>query len=363
MAKRSKKPPTPQAELARITKEIKAFEQRSIDSIVEIGKLLHEAAQPEICSHGEYQDWLKREFGWSYQTSLNYRNVYQLVEYPPDHPHKPNSWVFGSINDLDISLSALYLIAAMKDDDQQAARFAIIEAAKVGRVTYKIARDIIRKSEEEERERVSASLNITSAEPAAPLPSIPITSEARGTRSSLITPSPGSRLRFDPDGKLEMIEDPVFEDNPEAGPEPAEKTPAPKYCNFCGKSSQLVDTMIASSLRRVPSFICNECIDASNGIITERKAGISSLPERSRRDVAAGLMQEMISLSIDANDMSAIIPDLGVEWVKGFANALLITCEEYESKEEETAKIVAEATAESAAEVAAAASRDKKWMH
>ena len=107
--------------------------------MIKIGELLHEASE-KTCDHGDYLNWLK-QFGWSYQTSLNYRNVFEFDANPP--PQKPNGWVFGSVGDLNISMTALYLIAAMKREDQQSARLAVIAAAKSGRVTYRIAKAII----------------------------------------------------------------------------------------------------------------------------------------------------------------------------------------------------------------------------
>jgi hypothetical protein len=64
--------------LPQITKAIKVLEKKSIQNVVEIGKLLCEAS--EECEHGEYLAWIKLEFGWSHGTSLNYRNVYVLCQ-------------------------------------------------------------------------------------------------------------------------------------------------------------------------------------------------------------------------------------------------------------------------------------------
>jgi hypothetical protein len=120
--------------LLQIAKAIKVLEKKTIQNVVEIGKLLCEAS--EQCDHGEYMPWLKSEFGWSHDTSLNYRNVYVLSQ-------NPNFSDFAKLN---ISISALYLVARyLKDDDQvsQAAGVAIIEAAKGGRVSYHMAQAII----------------------------------------------------------------------------------------------------------------------------------------------------------------------------------------------------------------------------
>jgi Protein of unknown function (DUF3102) len=145
-------PPGDNKALAAISKKIHALEKNNLSNVLRIGGLLREASE-QICGHGEYQDWLKREFGWSYQTALNYRNVYDFAAAsssrwrqtfsPRSVPEKPNGWVFGDLDDLNITLSALYLVAAMKGEDEQDSRLAIIEAAKKGRVTYRTAREII----------------------------------------------------------------------------------------------------------------------------------------------------------------------------------------------------------------------------
>jgi hypothetical protein len=119
--------------LAQISRKIKALEKNSIKNAIEIGKLLHEAY--EQCDHGEYMKWLDAEFSWSHQTSLRYRSIYNLTQ----NQHGVD------FNSLNISLTALYLVARMKDDGEQVACKAIINTAKRRRVTYRIAHDIIAK--------------------------------------------------------------------------------------------------------------------------------------------------------------------------------------------------------------------------
>ncbi len=128
--------------LAKIAKDIRVYEKRTIANVIEIGRLLHEAF--ETCEHGEYEDWIVEEFGWSDQTALNYRNVYEFNKNPPIQ--KPNGLAFESVADLNISQSALYLIAGMKRDEQQTARLAVINYAKRDRVTLDDARQIIKRT-------------------------------------------------------------------------------------------------------------------------------------------------------------------------------------------------------------------------
>ena len=125
--------------LPEIAKAIKTLEKKTIQNAVEIGKLLHEAY--EQCEHGEFMDWLKSNFGWSYNTLLRHRNVYDLSQ----------NRQFGDFAKWDISISVLYLIAGniKKYGEERRACEAIIEAAKHGRVSYRVASDIIRKCREE----------------------------------------------------------------------------------------------------------------------------------------------------------------------------------------------------------------------
>ena len=96
-----------QQPLIEIANKIRKFERSTISNAVETGRLLHEAS--EICEHGEYQAWIDCEFGWSYR-SVNNRNAFEFAE-------MCNSFTFDGISDVDelnLSLSALYLVAAMK---------------------------------------------------------------------------------------------------------------------------------------------------------------------------------------------------------------------------------------------------------
>jgi Protein of unknown function (DUF3102) len=131
----TKKAATPQAPLPVATYlrdiacQIKALEKRTIANVIEIGRLLEEASK---CEHGEYMAWLKTNFSWSHDTSIRYRDVYAASQIPQ----------IADFATLDISISALYRAAVCLTDDDpdyQAAGRAIIEAAKHGRVSCKMA--------------------------------------------------------------------------------------------------------------------------------------------------------------------------------------------------------------------------------
>jgi hypothetical protein len=112
---------------------------------------LQEAAAPEVCKHGEYMKWVKKEFGWSHQTVLNYRYIYQLSQ-------NPNILEFDK---LDISITALlyvahYMLFQPTDDQGPVANgMAVIEAARKRRISFKEARKIIETLELNDEEEAS----------------------------------------------------------------------------------------------------------------------------------------------------------------------------------------------------------------
>jgi hypothetical protein len=83
--------------LAEHATEIRALSKRAIGSIIEIGRRLIEAKA--LAGHGNWLPWLEREFGWKEQTARNFMNV-------------AGRFKSTKIGDLDINLTALYLLAA-----------------------------------------------------------------------------------------------------------------------------------------------------------------------------------------------------------------------------------------------------------
>jgi hypothetical protein len=98
-----------------------------------------------LIPHGEYGAWLKASFGWSSKTAYRYRKVFNLSEICQND---------NSVNievDLNLSISALYLLAELNLAEPQAE--AIIAAAKKCRVTYSIAKQIIADVDAREAEK------------------------------------------------------------------------------------------------------------------------------------------------------------------------------------------------------------------
>ncbi|MEG4005572.1 DUF3102 domain-containing protein [Microcoleus sp. Pol11C1] len=111
------------------TGEIKERLQRSAQDIWEIGQKLADVRSH--LKHGQFDVWLKAEFGWSRRTAYNFINVYEAF------PERAN---FAQIN---IATSALYLLAA--PSTSQELRDEVLQRAKEGEpVTYKEIRQVIK---------------------------------------------------------------------------------------------------------------------------------------------------------------------------------------------------------------------------
>lgn len=220
--------------LPEIAREIKAIERKDIGNVIEKGRLLQEAANQ--CGRGEYMKWLKSEFGWSHNTALRLRSVYDLNRQ------------IGDLDKLNISISAVYLVADLLRDhggkyegaDQDRARdqavgMAIIEAAKIGRVSYRMALVIIEHHKE----------------PAKPEPAAPVAAVSEPEDESESDGDDESDDDDESDG-----DDETESSNTDAAPK-ADAKPT-LYCSFCSKSQHEVRSLVAS-LRDV--YICNECVE------------------------------------------------------------------------------------------------------
>ncbi|MEH2121105.1 DUF3102 domain-containing protein [Nostoc sp.] len=132
------------------TGEIKERLRRSAQDIWEIGQKLADVRSR--LKHGQFETWLKAEFGWSRRTAYNFINVYEAFA------ERAN---FAQI---DIATSALYLLAAPSTPEN--VREEILQRAKEGEtLTHKSIRRVIK----EEKSQSTAP----SPKPPQPLTSKP----------------------------------------------------------------------------------------------------------------------------------------------------------------------------------------------
>jgi DNA modification methylase len=122
------------------TVEIREQLRRTAQDIWEIGQRLAEVRLQ--LRHGQFDAWLKAEFGWSRRTAYNFINVYET---------------FGNranLAQIDIATSALYLLAAPSTPDK--VRDKYIEEAKTGkRITHKeLVQDIKHQQEKTDAKAV-----------------------------------------------------------------------------------------------------------------------------------------------------------------------------------------------------------------
>ncbi|WP_138505850.1 DUF3102 domain-containing protein [Nostoc sp. PA-18-2419] len=110
------------------TGEIKERLRRSAQDIWEIGHKLAEVRSQ--LKHGQFETWLKAEFGWSRRTAYNFINVYETLAER------------ANLAQIDIATSALYLLAA--PSTPQNVREELLQRAHQGEtITYKSTRQVI----------------------------------------------------------------------------------------------------------------------------------------------------------------------------------------------------------------------------
>ncbi|MBF2002257.1 MAG: DUF3102 domain-containing protein [Synechococcales cyanobacterium M58_A2018_015] len=123
------------------TGEIRERLQRSAQDIWEIGQRLADVRA--ALKHGQFEAWLKAEFGWSRRTAYNFINVYETFQER------------ANLAQIDIATSALYLLAAPSTPAD--VREASLQEAKQGKkITYKELRDRI-EQERSQAEELTAT--------------------------------------------------------------------------------------------------------------------------------------------------------------------------------------------------------------
>ncbi len=103
-------------ELAEHAEAIRRLGKRVFSDVIEIGERLSKARS--LIAHGHWLQWLETEFGWSVDTAQNFVNVAAAAG------------KFGNFRNLNVPVSALYLLARRSTPDE--ARVEIIERSNAG---------------------------------------------------------------------------------------------------------------------------------------------------------------------------------------------------------------------------------------
>jgi hypothetical protein len=113
------------------TKEIRQRLRRAAQDIWEIGQNLVDVRSR--LKHGQFEAWLKAEFGWSHRTAYNFINVYEAFGNP------------AKFAGIDIAASALYLLAT--PSTPQNIRDQFVQRARAGeKITYKNVRNALKEA-------------------------------------------------------------------------------------------------------------------------------------------------------------------------------------------------------------------------
>jgi len=153
----------------RRTAEIRERLQRSAQDIWEIGQGLAEVRSQ--LKHGQFDAWLKAEFGWSRRLAYNFINVYERF------PERAN------LAQVNIATSALYLLAA--PSTPQPLRDKYLQQARNGeKVTHQDLRQAI---QAEQSQSASKPVGVASSNPGTVKPEI-ITLVPKAT-AELATPT------------------------------------------------------------------------------------------------------------------------------------------------------------------------------
>lgn len=137
------------------TGEIRERLQRSAQDIWEIGQRLFDVRAQ--LKHGQFDSWLKTEFGWSRRTAYNFIKVYEA---------------FGErakLAQIDIAASALYLLAA-ESTPQEVREEYLLKAEKGEKITHKELRsDIEQKKQKSTPAKAKQDDNTPTIENSLPL--------------------------------------------------------------------------------------------------------------------------------------------------------------------------------------------------
>jgi len=126
------------------TKEIRQRLRRAAQDIWEIGQKLAEVRSR--LKHGQFETWLKAEFGWSHRTAYNFINVYEAFDKP------------ANFAEIDIAASALYLLAAPSTSQDMRNQF--VQQARAGaKITYNQVRKTLKDTKSQLPAAAAKSVN------------------------------------------------------------------------------------------------------------------------------------------------------------------------------------------------------------
>ena len=138
--------------LAEHAAVIRRLGKRVLVDTIEIGKRLTEAKK--IVGHGKWAEWLKKEFGWSADTALNFMRIFAESK-------------SRNFRDLDIAPSALYLL--VKPSTPEAVRDEVLDRAEAGEVfTLKDVKKAVKEPEPGDEPESGSEPEASGAEPESP---------------------------------------------------------------------------------------------------------------------------------------------------------------------------------------------------
>ena len=274
--------------LAHVT-AIRQLGKQTIANVISIGEHLTECKR--IVGHGNFGDFLKREFEWHENTALNYMRMFEL------------SKKSTTVVDLDLPLKSLYLLAA--PSTPKIVRDEIIERAEKGeKVKHKDVKAAVSKSKapkekpaprtngatetgEQRKERAAQEVGQVAAKVACIIAKAPTETDAalaaREAQAKALqnVGGPGSaaeaeRLHIqveelqNENHRLELenrgLKSEIEELKAPRIPRLAENGEPLLSCSFCGKDQTAVPTLI----RGDNGFICNECVALCEDIVLKR---------------------------------------------------------------------------------------------
>jgi hypothetical protein len=126
-------------DLAEHAAMIRRLGKRVLTDIIEIGRRLTKAKEIVIGQGNNWEAWLKAEFGWTKQTSLNFERVYELSQSKNFLP------------DATIAPSALYLL--VRPSTPKEVRDQLLDRAKEGEnISVNDANKALKEARKEEQE-------------------------------------------------------------------------------------------------------------------------------------------------------------------------------------------------------------------